>query len=225
MGYGEAFVGTLYGIVYEIRCTVSGKSYIGITKRTLARRWSAHVLRANNKDSGCTALANAILKYGKDQFVVECIASASSAENLLAAEREIIRQNQTMSPKGYNLSAGGSGLLDPTDETRARMRASHLGKKQSQELIRKRMEPRIGKPRSREAVEKSRLAQLGTKRKSWGRHTIESRALMSEKARVRVCSPATRAKMSARMMGSRLWEKRKKGGRLRPTALQFEMPI
>lgn len=181
----------LFGIAYKITCSISGKRYIGITKRTLNRRWSAHVLRAFGDDPSASALAAAIRKYGKDNFTAETIACSSSLHDLLETEKILIAQENTKSPNGYNLTAGGEGGFDPAPETRARMRLAnvHLGKKQSAEFIEKRVASLRGRKYPGQ-TEKRRAAQIGKKRKSWGKHTPESIALMKEKCKGRRPSAA-----------------------------------
>jgi len=140
-----------YGIVYKITCLISGKSYIGVTIRKLKRRWQAHLLSAGNGKGH--AIHAAIAKYGSDQFIVDEIACAADKDALMAAEREIISQENTISPNGYNLTSGGEGLFEPSTETRLRKRNALLGKKQSQELIEKRVAPLRGRPRDPAATE------------------------------------------------------------------------
>ena len=174
-----------YGIVYKITCVISGKSYIGITRQTLARRWNAHVIRALNHERGASALAAAIRKYGRDAFIIIELGSEPSYARLVEAERDWIAHEGTESPAGYNLTSGGEGALNPSVETRAKMRSAHLGKKQSPELIAKRTAGQKGRKRSAAAIEASRLKQLGVKRGSWGRHTPESIEKMRAACRLR----------------------------------------
>jgi len=191
--------GPPYGLVYKITCLVSGKSYIGVTIRKLKRRWQAHLLSVGNGKGH--AIHAAIAKYGKNQFVIEEVACAIDRNSLMIAEREIISQENTISPNGYNLTAGGEGMFAPSAETRLKKRNALLGKKQSLELIEKRIASRRGQPRDRAAVEQSRLKQLGTKRKSWGRHTQESILKMKEKCKGRRPSPATTQAAIAALTG------------------------
>jgi hypothetical protein len=41
----------MYGIVYKITNKLNGKSYVGITTKTLAERFDAHLNRANREKS------------------------------------------------------------------------------------------------------------------------------------------------------------------------------
>ena len=190
-----------FGIAYKITCLVSGKCYVGITKQRPQRRWRAHIQRALSGERNCPALAAAIRKYGERSFIFEEIACASNEPDLLATEIALIAQEITLAPNGYNLSAGGQGLLSPSDETRLRMSVSHLDKKQSPELIEKRIAPLRGRSRDRAVVEQTAAKQRGRKRKSWGRHTDESKAKMSAKRALKTFSTEERTAMSMRMTG------------------------
>jgi len=65
-------------------------------------------------------------------------------DELSDAERICIRSHKTKWPDGYNLTDGGEGQLNPSDVTREKMRAAKLGKKQSPELVARRVESRRG---------------------------------------------------------------------------------
>lgn len=149
-------------IAYRATCSVNQKSYIGITKRTLKSRQKSHFESARH--GAKSALYNAIRKYGTENFVFEVIASAINLESLSLLERLLIVQENTKSPNGYNLSGGGEGLFNPAPETRQRLRDSHKGKKQSIELIEKRIAPLRGRKISPELVEKRAAPQRGKKR-------------------------------------------------------------
>lgn len=203
-----------YGVVYEIKCTISGKSYIGVTIRTLSRRWQAHVRNAHSGSQ--TALAFAIRKYGAENFAMTAIASCWDHDSLMATEQLIIVERKTRTPNGYNLSDGGRGTLNPSPQTRLKKRMALLGKKQCRELVEKRIAPLRGRKVPRDVVEIRASKQRGQKRRSWGRHTAASIDKMRIGAKERnresitkaiaisaakrlgtTMSAATRAKMSA----------------------------
>ena len=80
----------------------SGKSYVGQTIRDPKLRFAEH----RRGESNCSALRNAIQKYGWDNFsitVFEC-------ENQFLNDREefLISVLGTLSPYGYNLKISGS---------------------------------------------------------------------------------------------------------------------
>lgn len=115
-------------IVYVITNTINGKQYVGQTVHTLKERWANHC--SNN--SGCTAIHNAILKYGKDSFKLSVLDTAKSQEELDEKERQWIYKLNTLSPYGYNLKSGGEHVVF-TNEVREKLRKANTGKKHSSE--------------------------------------------------------------------------------------------
>lgn len=102
-------------IVYRITCSASGKSYIGITIRSLRERWKQHVAQAKAAAKPSPIQA-AIRKHGRSSFSIEAIASAASLPDLYETERVLIRQEGTRLPLGYNATDGGdrpSGYRPP----------------------------------------------------------------------------------------------------------------
>lgn len=89
-------------IIYKITNLINNKCYVGQTKRSLDERWYGHC----SKD-GCTALHNAILKYGKESFKIEIIDRANTESELNEKERYWIEKLNTIAPLGYNLRSGG----------------------------------------------------------------------------------------------------------------------
>lgn len=90
-----------YGYIYKYT-SPSGKSYIGQTTRSLKER-AGH----NGKlYKGCNDFYYAIQKYGFENFEVEILAEVLK-EQLDKAEIKYIQLFNTLSPNGYNLTAGG----------------------------------------------------------------------------------------------------------------------
>lgn len=84
----------------------SGKSYIGQTVRTFNERWSKHKTTALSPEPSCRALAEAIKKYGEENFKKKILITCDDAE-LDQYEVKFIEEYNTMSPNGYNLREGG----------------------------------------------------------------------------------------------------------------------
>jgi len=108
------------GVIYKITNTLNGKIYIGKTKQKLDRRMTQH--KCDSK-KGSLGIGAAIRKYGWENFMVEVIEECS-VEKL--NEREIfwIAELNSKAPNGYNLTDGGEGLINPSEETRAKMSAN-----------------------------------------------------------------------------------------------------
>ena len=73
--------------VYQITNQVNNKVYIGITNN-YKKRWENH--KCNNNPS--MAIAKAIKKYGKDNFIFEVLYSNLSVEEAEALEIKLIQE-------------------------------------------------------------------------------------------------------------------------------------
>lgn len=187
----------------------SGKSYVGIASQGMRSRWRSHTFEARH--AGRLPLHAAIRKYGPEAFtstVLEVCGSRGEAE---LAERRWILALGTKIPGGYNATDGGEGVSGLSAQTReamrlkavgrvvsaesrARMRASHLGVKRgphSAEHSARISAANTGKVLSAETRDKLRAANLGKT------HSAETRAKMSAAQRARSADPGTGAKISA----------------------------
>lgn len=97
------------GAVYIICNLETGKKYIGQTTRELHIRFQEHCGSSNTSVS--PLLKNSIKKYGKDYFYMEPLWESDNCtqEELDAKEIELIKENNTVYPNGYNMTSGGSG--------------------------------------------------------------------------------------------------------------------
>lgn len=91
-------------IVYKITNKINGKIYIGCTVVSLKRRWLQHL----NHNIKKTHIANAIRKYGGDNFICEPIEELNSTEKMFEQEIYwISHYNSTDRAMGYNITPGG----------------------------------------------------------------------------------------------------------------------
>lgn len=88
--------------IYLIVNNINGKMYVGQTTQSLEARWKQHQLEPR-----CTAIHNAIKKYGPHSFDMFEIATAESISQLNELEEALISDLKTLSPNGYNLRSGG----------------------------------------------------------------------------------------------------------------------
>ena len=107
------------GLIYKLT-SPSNKSYIGKTAQSFSERMRGH----KKKNSGCTALKNAINKYGWDQMKREIVEENIPEDQLNDREKYWIKTYNTMTPHGYNLTDGGDGGL-LSDITKVRIEESH----------------------------------------------------------------------------------------------------
>lgn len=101
----------------------SGKNYVGRTKSTAICRFRAHII-ASRKLSNRTAVACAIRKYGSDSVKIKILVQGLGWEDSAIVEINWIKKLGTLASGGYNLTAGGEGLLNwaPSEATRTKWR-------------------------------------------------------------------------------------------------------
>lgn len=169
-------------LAYKITCLANGKSYIGITKRSIKARWSDHC-EAAAIGGRRHRLAAAMRKYGVEQFEIHPIACALTIDALYDLERELIAQEGTIIPAGYNMTSGGNGpaRLTPSPEAIAKTAAANRGRKFP--------------PRSAEWSAKIAAKARGRK---W---TPGMREKMEGRFKGRVFTPEWKAKISAAKKG------------------------
>lgn len=132
-------------LVYRIKNKANGKSYIGITARSIKDRFEEHLSRARCGQRN-SRLYDAIRKYGPNGFTVEKIAEALSEKDTRKLETVYINNFDSYN-NGYNCNLGGCGWLEIP-----------------QKIKKKISEAQIGKVISSETRENMSLAKLGDKR-------------------------------------------------------------
>lgn len=173
------------GFIYCATCLPTGKLYFGQTKKTVEHRWREHINEAVREDY---KFHRAIRKYGEENFLVEVVIEimSSNKEELKAKldyiERRLIKRFDTRR-NGYNSTDGGDGCygLTITEETREKLRLSHLGKPVLESTRKKIGKAHRGMKRSKETCERIRLSHLGEKNPLYGKkHSEETRRKISE---------------------------------------------
>jgi len=111
------------GIIYKITSPL-GKVYVGQTICSFKKRMQEH----KRDSSGCTLLKSAIDKY-KDQMKCEIIEDNVPQEQL--DEREIfwIKELNSLTPNGYNLTSGGTFKTELSQESKDRIRGGIIKSK------------------------------------------------------------------------------------------------
>lgn len=147
--------------VYMHECP-NGKKYIGITKQNPKIRW------ANGHGYDTQFFGKAIRKYGWENITHTIMASHLSQEEAESLEMELIRLYNTMNPiLGYNCDLGGKGSpgRSLTDEQREHHRAITKAMWENPdkrelllEHLKKVSEGNKGRPKPKEAIEKTREA-------------------------------------------------------------------
>jgi group I intron endonuclease len=198
------------GCIYLITNHVNNKFYVGQhNKANVNERWRAHKQKATN---GYTpALYGAMRKYGIHNFTIDVI-YRSTIRSLDFYEQMFAQLLDTyvINGKGYNMAAcgGGKGKYQITEETRARLRDSHMGhKKTPQQLERMSESMKTHHAENRESrrfvTEKIAEKLKGRSNSTWGSHSEESNRKISDTLKGRGRSDEFCAKVSAsRKVGS-----------------------
>lgn len=114
----------IYGRIYKLTNKLNNKSYIGLTTKSIEERFQAHLDKANKEKS---AVQKAMIKYGKENFEIVEIDIASSKDELYEKERYWICHYDTFNGYGYNLTNGGGGITDMSQEIRDKISKSKKG--------------------------------------------------------------------------------------------------
>ncbi len=131
--------------LYIIENLNNGRRYIGITRGSIARRFSRHCLLSENPKC---LITKAIRAHGRENFRLTLLARAETWKELQAMERRAIKKYRTFVKEGgYNLTHGGEGIL---------------GLKMSKEAIERGRQKRLGFKHTPEARAKISEAQRGT---------------------------------------------------------------
>jgi group I intron endonuclease len=142
-------------IVYETRCLISGKIYVGV-----------HRQDGDDFDgyfgSG-KALKRAIKKYGVGAFERRTLFEFATDAEAYAREAEIVTEEFCKRRDTYNMKTGGMGGSRHSPESRERMSESKRGRKHSPEARAKMSESQRGKKLSPEHCAKISESQRGKK--------------------------------------------------------------
>lgn len=115
-----------YGVIYKITNLVNGKIYVGLTTKTIEKRLNQHI-----HSNGCSAITDAIKKYGKENFKIEIICECFSKNEL--NEREIYFidfYKSLVTCNGYNIESGGNSSK-LSEKSKEKIRQKAIGRKVS----------------------------------------------------------------------------------------------
>jgi len=172
----------MYYTIYETTNTITGKKYIGkhATKNVYDDYLGSGII-----------LANAIAKYGKENFTKKILFIFESEDEMNEKEKELINENVVMSDDYYNIAYGGHGgnivfhkdhplyessrkklsdaqkarsshMSEITKENHKSKKVGMYGKNQSEYQKQKVSEVMRGKPKKEESVQKQRKSLLDT---------------------------------------------------------------
>jgi group I intron endonuclease len=168
-------------IIYKVTNKINGKVYIGQTTKSLDSRRKRHEWEYKNY-----CFPNALRKYGKENFIWEVLEHCDSKEELDEMEFHYIKQYNTLSPLGYNLTLGGEGVVGNkcSEESRRKMSIAHTGIKMP--------------PFSEEHKRKISESHIGNKNPNFGKKMPEhNKIILIAINKGKIISEETRKRMSA----------------------------
>lgn len=115
--------------IYKITNLVNGKNYIGFTSLNSKKRFNLHVSNSKHVKTKRGILSSAIIKYGRDNFVIEIIAQSKDKDYaLFVLEPAFIKEYKDKGQAQYNLSLGGEGSPGRVQSVKERKMRSSLMK-------------------------------------------------------------------------------------------------
>jgi len=188
------------GIIYGIRNKISGKWYIGQTTMSTAERWRAHLKSARRGSK--SPFHCALRAYGPDAWDVNILYTTDGPPSELdTLEQAAIRKWKTQDRQfGYNILDGGNTSPAKIPEVRAKISATLMGHKRSQESVARQLASRKGYRHSPET--RAKIAESNRRTKAAG---------VSEETRQRMRAAAlTRPLPEAFKLGHPAWNTRRK---------------
>jgi group I intron endonuclease len=146
-------------IIYKVTNLKNGKIYIGKTKKTITERQKSH-FQEIKRNRTISLFYSAIKKHGIASFIWEEIDSSASEEELNYLERYWIQWFRSNNKRfGYNLTTGGDGRCNPSQE----LRDIHSNYMKNLYASGKLTNPNKGKRFSEDWKNKLRLSHLNKK--------------------------------------------------------------
>ena len=201
------------GYIYLRTNKINGKKYVG---QVIKKRFKTRQNRWNNLNQPYAGIIinNARAKYGIDAFDFEILKECKDDE-LNQWEMYYIKELNTKTPNGYNMTDGGDSSYERSDETRKKISDALRGKKLSPEHIAKHAAALRGRKRPAEVVAKVAAAKRG---KHYPKMSAAHRGMKQSpehiekrvaKLRGRKRPEETKEKISATMRGKKLSEETK----------------
>jgi hypothetical protein len=179
--------------IYCHTLIADGRRYIGLTSRSIGRRWSQHVTQSRSSKGGRWHFPNAIRRYGPQAFSHHVLGVCDSLDEANLVEEAWIFLLDTRNPeKGFNLAKGGSHtphpIQNPWDNPAYRSKQALVDKSHLHS-------PRSNEKRSSAySTPESKAKRSEINRAIHG--TPEARSRNSESHRGKALSPEHRAKIS-----------------------------
>jgi group I intron endonuclease len=164
--------------LYEIVNLANRKRYVG-SSFDIDSRWRSHKSALNRGRHRNSHLQRAWSKYGRDAFVFSVI-KLTSREDKLKEEQALLDGVFSSKEEVYNIGiVADSGMTGRThsDEAKAKIGRSKIGKSRPKEMCLKLSLANQGKRPSKETVELIRAKSMGKNNPFYGKtHTEETKA-------------------------------------------------
>lgn len=155
-------------ICYQWKCEITGKNYVGITNKSIQKRFVEHVGAANRGSK--QVFHRAIRKHGKSAFKGTILRESTDRENIMKAEAEFIIELGSMCEQnGYNMTTGGE-YPNISEELKKQLSVSAYNRKPVTNETKKKLsnslkgnKNRVGYKASETTLIKMRNAVLGNK--------------------------------------------------------------
>lgn len=161
-------------IVYRHTNKSNGMIYIGMTQKTIEKRWNSGY--RNNPH-----FHRAIKKYGWDGFYHEVVANGLTKEKAEEIEKYYIAKHNSTNPAvGYNIELGGNSTGKHSEKTKQKISAAQKGRTFTEEHRSNMSKAHKGLKHTAEQRAKISNQMLGNKNTLGYRHTEETKQKMSE---------------------------------------------
>lgn len=94
--------------LYELVNKITKEGYVGITHRSVKKRWQEHLYELRGNRHGNSKLQNAFNKYGESAFEWIIRQTFETLEELNKAEQEVLEKEKD---RLYNLAPGGNAFF------------------------------------------------------------------------------------------------------------------
>lgn len=121
--YGKGKVSQENGTIYIATNLINGKQYVGQTVRKLNERKNGHYYKGY-------CLHHSIKKYGIENF--KWIYFSCPEKDLDWTETLLIKNLNSLTPNGYNLTTGGNKDKHLTEETKQKIKEKRIGQHPSE---------------------------------------------------------------------------------------------
>ena len=131
--------------LYRIVNKISASSYVGMTRKSLNKRWNEHIHNARKGKK--TKFYDAMRSYGFENFEIILISKFDTRQECCEAEIYLIAKEDNL----YNLAAGGDGgfVVVNLDQWKQKLKEARKGGK-----------PFLGRNHTEETKKKCRQAAL-----------------------------------------------------------------